>query len=247
MLPSFLKNSTANSFFTLTNKQLARALKNILGFTPRNINLYQLAFLHRSSAKEMVNGYKNSNERLEYLGDAVLSSVIADYLFRKYPLKDEGFLTEMRSKIVSRPHLNKLSRKLGLDKLIQSEKESGNIYKSINGDAFEALIGAIYLDKGYKFVTKIIVKRIIKCHIDIETIENTEFNFKSVLLELSQKEKKQVEFKVLEESGKGFHKQYIVEVFYDNLVLARGYGHSIKEAEQNGAEHAYSSLNPQEI
>jgi ribonuclease III len=209
--------------------------------------LYQLAFLHRSAAREVINGYKNSNERLEYLGDAILSSVIADYLFRKYPLKDEGFLTEMRSKLVSRPHLNKLSQKLGLDKLIQSEQESGSIYKSINGDAFEALVGAIFLDKGYKFVTKIIINRIIKCHVDIDTLEKTELNYKSVLLELAQKEKKTVDFKVIDESGKGFHKQYAVEVSYDKQIIAKGYGYSIKEAEQNGAENAYIFLNPQEI
>ncbi len=208
--------------------------------------MYQLAFLHRSAAREVINGHKNSNERLEYLGDAVLSSVVADYLFRKYPLKDEGFLTEMRSKLVSRPHLNKLSQKLGLDKLIHSEQDRGGICKSMNGDAFEALIGAIYLDKGYKFVTKVIINRIIKCHVDIDTLEKTEQNYKSVLLELSQKEKKPVDFKVIEHSGKGFHKQYTVEVSYDKQIIAKGYGFSIKEAEQNGAENAYLFLNPQE-
>lgn len=207
--------------------------------------MYQLAFLHRSAAKEVIGGHKNSNERLEYLGDAVLSSVIADYLFRKYPLRDEGFLTEMRSKLVSRPHLNKLSQKLGLDKLIQTDKDSGSIYKSINGDAFEALVGAIYLDKGYTFVTKIIIDRIIKCHVDIDTIEKTELNFKSVLIEYTQKEKKSLDFKVVEQSGKGFNKQYIVEVVFDHKIIARGYGFSIKEAEQNGAENAYLFLNPQ--
>jgi len=202
--------------------------------------------LHRSVARAVINGHKNSNERLEYLGDAVLSSVVADYLFRKYPLKDEGFLTEMRSKLVSRPHLNKLSQKLGLDKLIHFEQDSGSMYKSINGDAFEALIGAIYLDKGYKFVTKVIINRIIKCHVDIDTLEKTELNYKSVLLELAQKEKKTVDFKVVDQSGRGFHKQYAVEVSYDRQIIAKGYGFSIKEAEQNGAENACSFLNPQE-
>lgn len=209
--------------------------------------MYQLAFLHRSAAKKVINGYKNSNERLEYLGDAVLSSVVADFLFRKYPLKDEGFLTEMRSKIVSRPHLNRLSQKLGLDKLIQSDHESGSIYKSINGDTFEALIGAIYLDRGYRFATKVVINRIIKCHVDVDTLEKTEMNFKSALLEFAQKEKKPVEFKVVDESGKGFHKQYIVEVSYDNQIVSKGYGYSIKEAEQNGAENAYMLLNPPEV
>mgnify|MGYP000888366972 CR=1 FL=1 len=209
--------------------------------------MYQLAFLHRSAAKEILSGHKNSNERLEYLGDAVLSSVVADYLFRKYPLKDEGFLTEMRSKLVSRPHLNKLSEKLGLDKLIQSDQENGGIYKSMNGDAFEALIGAIYLDKGYKMVAKVVIDRILKCHVDIDAIEKTELNYKSVLIEMAQKEKKSVDFKVINETGKGFHKQYAVQVFYDNKSVARGYGRTIKEAEQNGAENAFNNLNPQGV
>ncbi len=152
----------------------------------------------------------------------------------------------MRSKLVSRPHLNKLSQKLGIDKLIHADQERGGGFKSINGDAFEALIGAIYLDKGYNFVSKVIINRILKCHVDIDTVEKTELNYKSVLLEFAQKEKKPVEFKVVNESGKGFHKQYVVEVFFDHKVVAKGCGFSIKEAEQNGAENACIFLDPHE-
>ncbi|MCK9611286.1 MAG: ribonuclease III [Bacteroidales bacterium] len=210
------------------------------------MSLYRLAFLHRSAAPEIINGFRSSNERLEYLGDAVLSSVIADFLFHKYPLKDEGFLTEMRSKIVSRSQLNKLSQKLGFNKLILANQENGNVYRSIHGDTFEAVIGAIYLDKGYLFTKKIITSRIIKCHIDIEALEKFEFSYKSTLLELAQKEKKPLEFVVVEESGKGYQKQYTVEVFYDNQKISKAYGFSIKEAEQNAAEIAYKQLNPSE-
>jgi ribonuclease III len=227
---------------THSEKDLKRFIKNILGFKPRNVHLYQLALLHRSAAQGGVKGVKNTNERLEYLGDAVLSSVIADFLFHKYPLKDEGFLTEMRSKIVNRAHLNQLSKKMGLDKMIQSEQENGSVYKSINGDAFEAVIGAVYLDKGYKFVRKVIINRIISCYIDIEVLEKKESNYKSTLIEFAQKEKKQVEFKVIEKTGQGYHKQYVVGVYFDNNQIAKGYGYSIKEAEQNGAAHAYNEL-----
>ncbi len=206
--------------------------------------MYQLAFLHRSVAQEMIKGFKNSNERLEYLGDAVLSSVIADFLFHKYPLKDEGFLTEMRSKLVSRSNLNKLAQKMGFDKLINTEQENNNVYRSKNGDAFEAIIGAIYLDKGYKFAQKIIVNRIIKCYVDIEELENKEFNYKSVLIELAQREKKSIDFKVIEESGKGYNKQYLVAVHYNDKLIAKAYGYSIKQAEQSGAEKACAVLNP---
>jgi ribonuclease-3 len=185
---------------------------------------------------------KNTNERLEYLGDAVLSSVIADFLFHKYPLKDEGFLTEMRAKIVNRANLNQLSRKMGLDKMIQSEQENGSVYKSINGDAFEAVIGAIYLDKGYKFVKKVIINRIILYYLDIEALEKKEYNFKSTLIEFAQKEKKPVDFKVIEKTGQGYNKQYVVAVYYDSKQVATGYGYSIKEAEQNGAANAYNEI-----
>jgi ribonuclease-3 len=198
--------------------------------------------LHRSAAQGGVKGVKNSNERLEYLGDAVLSSVIADFLFHKYPLKDEGFLTEMRSKIVNRANLNQLSRKMGLDRMIQSEQENGSVYKSINGDAFEAVIGAIYLDKGYKFARKVIINRIIFCYLDIEDLEKKDYNFKSILIEFAQKEKKQVDFKVIEKTGQGYNKQYMVAVYFDNKQVATGYGYSIKEAEQNGAANAYSEI-----
>ncbi|MDZ7742533.1 MAG: ribonuclease III domain-containing protein [Bacteroidota bacterium] len=138
----------------------------------------------------MIKGVRLSNERLEYLGDAVLSSAIADYLFKKFPYKDEGFLTEMRSKIVNRAQLNKLSKKLGLDRFLESENDSKNLCKSINGDAFEALIGAMYLDRGYNFTRRIIIKRIINLHLDIDEIEKLENNYKSKLIEWSQKEKR---------------------------------------------------------
>jgi ribonuclease III len=140
-------------FYFSKEKQLYRAIKNIFGFYPENIFLYKLAVTHKSQA-ETYNGVKISNERLEFLGDTVISTVVADYLFRIFPLKDEGFLTEMRSRIVSRVQLNKLSLKLGLDKLIIHTTGTNSVFRSIKGDAFEAIIGAIYLDKGFEFTTE---------------------------------------------------------------------------------------------
>ncbi|MCF8365603.1 MAG: ribonuclease III [Bacteroidales bacterium] len=207
--------------------------------------MYKLAFLHRSVAIE-ANGHKLSNERLEYLGDAVLSSVVADYLFKKFPYKDEGFLTEMRSKIVSREQLNKLSRKLGLDQFIQSNQDSKSFFRSMEGDAFEAFIGAIYLDHGYNFTKKIIVNRIINVHFDIDELVNTEVNFKSKLIEWSQKERKEVNFNVVTEIGSGNGKQYIVEIRVDNDTCATGQDYSIKGAEKIAAEKAFSTLHLEE-
>jgi ribonuclease-3 len=223
------------------DKKLIHSIKNIFGYYPGNIFLYQLAFRHKSAAKETINGLKMSNERLEYLGDAVLSSVVADYLFRKFPYKEEGFLTEMRARIVSRSQLNKLSKKLGLNDLIKSELYS-NFSKSLCGDAFEAFVGALYLDKGYKFTRKILLKRVIEVHFDMDKLENEDTNFKSQLIEWSQKEKVQVEFKVKDEIGNGYGKQYLVELMIEDKIYSEGRDFSIKGAEQIAAGKAIEKL-----
>ena len=217
-------------------------MKNIFGYCPNNISLYRLAFRHKSVAKELSNGVKISNERLEYLGDAILDAVVADLLFKKFPYKDEGFLTEMRSKIVSRSQLNNLSHKLGLNKLIHSSNDSKNICKSMNGDAFEAFIGALYLDKGYQFARKIIIHRIINVHLDLDELETHIVNFKSKLVEWGQKERKSVDFKVVEEIGEGFKKQFVVTLFIEGKVIESGRDFSIKGAEQLASEKAFKTL-----
>lgn len=224
-----------------SDKHLIISLKNIFGFYPRNVMIYKLALLHRSAATEQ-NGHKISNERLEYLGDAVLSSIVADYLFKKFPYKEEGFLTEMRSKLVSREQLNKLSNKMGIDRFIQSNQDSKSYFRSMMGDAFEALIGAIYLDKGYNFTKKVVVNRIINVHFDIDELEKFENNFKSKLIEWSQKERKEVKFNVVSEVGTGSKKQYVVEISIDEKVYSSGCDFSIKGAEKIAAEKAYVQL-----
>jgi ribonuclease-3 len=227
-----------------SDRQIAQAIKNIFGFYPKNLNLYKLAFRHRSVANGS-HGLKINNERLEYLGDAVLSSVIADYLFKKFPRKDEGFLTETRSKIVCRSRLNKLASKLGLDKLIQANFDPKTISRSIKGDAFEAFIGALYLDKGYAFTKKVIIRRIINVHMDIDEVVHEESNYKSKLIEWTQKEKKTIDFRVIDEIGEGFSKQYIVEISIDGKKIARGRDFAIKNAEQHASEKAWSIMFPQ--
>ncbi len=231
--------------FFSCDKKLSCAIKNIFGFYPGNVFLYQLAFRHKSAAKEIINGLKMSNERLEYLGDAVLSSIIADYLFKRFPYKEEGFLTEMRARLVSRAQLNKLSIKLGLDSLIKSEMFSHQS-KSMHGNAFEAFVGALYLDKGYGFTKKIVLKRVVEVHLDIEKIQNEDTNFKSQLIEWSQKEKIPIEFKVIDEIGNGFGKQYIVDLLVNNEVYSSGRDYSIKGAEQIAAGKALDKLQPEE-
>lgn len=225
-------------FYLSSEKHFYEAIRNIFGYYPGNISLYILAFRHKSQAEELHNGIRISNERLEFLGDTVLSTVVADFLFRMFPYKDEGFLTEMRSRIVSRAQLNKLSLRLGIDQLIIHTQEKNNVYRSIKGDAFEAIIGAMYLDKGYTFTRKILINRVIKNNFDLTELVNTDVNFKSKLIEWAQKEKNPVEFNVVKEVGSGYHKQYIVEVVVNKEVAGTGQDYSIKGAEQNAAMKA---------
>jgi ribonuclease-3 len=234
---SFLNKSS----FLTSGKDLNRSIKNIFGFKPSNLHLYRLAFRHKSANKD-VNGIKINNERLEYLGDAILGSVIAEYLFKKFPYKGEGFLTEMRSKIVCRSNLDKLSRKLGIDRLIESSADSKSAAKSMRGDAFEAFIGALYLDKGYKFTKKVIIRHIVSMHIDIDTLEHLDTNFKSKLIEWAQKEKKEVEFRVISEKSEKNKHQYEVEVYVEEDPVSRGIDFSIKGAEKIAAEKACNAL-----
>lgn len=224
------------------NKTLYRSIKNIFGFYPGNIFLYKLALLHRSATTKKINGLKVNNERLEYLGDAVLSAIVADYLFRRFPFNDEGFLTEMRSKIVSRSSLNKLSLKLGLSNLIKSSVDRANTNRSAGGDAFEALVGALYLDKGYAFTRKIVINRIITIHFDVEQLVEEEISYKSKIIEWAQKEKKEIEFKVIEEIGEKQEKLYLVAVIVDGKTLAQSKDYSIKGAEKLAAENAWLDI-----
>lgn len=227
------------------DRHFVRSLKNMLGFMPGNLYLYHLAFRHKSVAKTIKAGAKNSNERLEFLGDAVLGSVVAELLFKKYPYKGEGFLTEMRSKIVSRAHLNQLSRKLGLDELVQYDSRMFHYTTkqgSLLGDAFEALIGAVFLDKGYSFTYNFIVNWIIRPHVDIQVLEQTETNFKSRLIEWCQQTGKEVVFVQTDNGENDNSKLFTVEAIVNGEVYGRGKDYSKKSAEKLAAEKACESL-----
>ena len=228
-------------------KSLSEAISNIFGYKPKNVAVYKLAFCHKSKANPGNNGFKHSNERLEYLGDAVLGSVVADFLFKKFPFKEEGFLTEMRSRIVSRSNLNLLSRKLGLDKLVQVSNDGSKSGTSIMGDAFEAFIGALYLDKGYEFAKDIIIQKIIQTHLDVDELMMTDLNFKSKVIEWAQKEKKDLDFRVISETENGKRgKLYTVELLIGEKSFGQGSDFSIKRAEQSAARQACEKLLPPE-
>lgn len=187
-------------YFLLPDKSKNRTLKEILGFYPSNISLYEQAFTHKSVVNESITDEKVSNERLEYLGDAILGAITAEYFFNKYPFKGEGFLTKMRSRLVSRSFLNKLSVDIGLDTFLETSADTTRT-KSIFGDAFEALIGAIYLDKGYETCKKFVVGKVIKDYVDIDLLVKKETDFKSKLVEHCQKNKIDFEFSLTEHTN----------------------------------------------
>jgi ribonuclease III len=227
------------------DRRLAAAIKLMVGSKPLNLSLYKLALRHASASQETLSGLKISNERLEYLGDAVLGTIIAEYLFMKFPYRDEGFLTETRSRIVNREALNHVGIKMGLPKLVESQmNQKGPFsFKSIYGDTLEALIGAIYLDRGYRFSRKFVYLRIITPFFDLDDIINTTTNFKSKIIEWSQKDNREIDFVLKSVSGTQRFKEFIVELNVDGEAFAEGKGSTKKKAEQDAAKFACEKLN----
>jgi ribonuclease-3 len=226
-------------------KFLKKSVKYLIGENPSNLQLYRLAFLHSSASKDSIaKSFKESNERLEFLGDSVLGMITATYLFKKFPFKDEGFLTEIRSRMVSRESLNVLGRKIGLDRIIEHENQRRTSLSrsSMYGDALEAFIGAVYLDKGFIFTQKFIVKKILTQYFDLETVVQNNPNFKSILIEWCQKESKKIRF-TLEEEGEHHNKEFTAIITLNEDKIAEGKGYSKKKAEQSAAMKACEVLN----
>ena len=227
--------------FSYPRKEFYSFLSKFLGFRPGNIYLYERAFIHKSASRTDSRGNIVNNERLEYLGDAILGAVIADYLFNRFPQRDEGFLTQMRSKLVNRNFLTQLTQQTGLHKFIDAKTNSPNTSSNIYGNAFEALIGAIYLDKGYTATHRFISKKIIKQYIDLEHIENLNTNYKSQLIEWAQKNRYTVNF-LTREAENSKHLQFISQVFIDNKTVGEGVGNSKKESQQDAAKCALKKV-----
>ncbi len=229
--------------YSSEQEKLSKVIYNIFGFKTKNIYVYELAFRHKSVAAEVKTGFKDSYERLEFLGDAILGAVVAEYLFKKYPFKSEGFLTDLRSKIVCGKFLFKIAQKLGLDKLISIQNTPNvNVVVSALSDVLEAVIGAIFIDKGFEFTRKIIIERIISIHVDLEALVETETNFKSRLLEWAQKEKSEVHFEIIKTRQLKNQKQYTVRVVLNEQEWGKGTHYSIKESEQQAAEKTIEML-----
>ena len=229
--------------FSNKRKEFYLFLKDILGFYPGNTKLYEIAFIHKSASITDSLGNQINNERLEYLGDAILGAVVAEFLYKRFPQRGEGFLTQMRSKLVNRNFLSELMQEIGLDKFVDSRQFRNTVATSINGDAFEALIGAIYLDKGFEKARYVIVKRIINEHVDLIKIEEEDTNFKSQLIEWGQKNKQDINFNTSEdEAAQNKNFVFVTDVEVENEVMGRGYGGSKKESQQNAAQEALKNI-----
>jgi len=225
--------------FDKKKKEFRKQLQNVLGFSPSDLSLYKTALSHRSVRE----GADENNERLEFLGDAVLSSVIGHYLFRKYPYKGEGFLTEMRSKMVNRHKLNEIALKMGLKKITFYNKLDNALKISqIFGNTLEALIGAVYLDKGYKKTQKWVEDYIISPHLFTEDLESIEINIKNKLYGWANKNGKQLEFETLEEKFENGRRLFTIGATVDGELLSQAKGYNKKDASQIAAQMAVEKL-----
>ncbi len=229
------------------DRDFYKIAKDIFGVNPNNIELYKLALLHRSASVFMDDGTPLNNERLEYLGDAVLEAIVSDYLFCKYPKADEGVLTRRRSKIVNRQTMNRISVSIGLDKHVISHMNGVSVQKYINGNAMEAMIGALYLDQGFDRVNRIIINRILGRHLDIDELIAEETDHKSRLIEWCQKSHQALDFNTARAPEyTTTHPVFECRISIDGMEVSRGVGDSKKEAEQN-ASMAVSRITTDEV
>lgn len=217
-------------------------ISNILGFKPKKLSVYKKAFLHRSANKKDKNGLPLNYERLEFLGDSMLGTIISRYLYNEVPNGDEGYLTKMRSKIVSRKHLNELGKDLNLISYVESRIPKSHFGDNIHGNVFEALVGAIYLDRGYKYCVKFINDRVIEPYVDIEQLEGKVISYKSLVIEWCQKQKKEFHYKVYEDTGKDPLKHFAVKLSIDERVMAKARATSKKKAEEKASKRAFFAL-----
>ncbi|MEZ7515642.1 ribonuclease III [Flavobacterium frigidarium] len=218
------------------------AVEKILGFAPQNLDNYKNAFTHRSLNRLSNEGNPINYERLEFLGDAMLSSVIAAYLFTEAPHGDEGYLTKMRSKIVSREHLNELGKDLNLIQFIESKVPVHHFGENIHGNIFESLIGAIYQDRGYAYCEQFIQKRVIVPYVDISRLEGKVISYKSLVIEWCQKEKKIFNYDIFEDNAIDGQRLFGVRLSIDDKVIAKARATSKKKAEEKASQRAYFAL-----
>lgn len=220
-------------------------LQTTLGFKPKNLKVYKVAFTHRSMNKKDDSGNPVNYERLEFLGDAMLSAIIATHLYNEVPQGDEGYLTKMRSKIVSREHLNELGKELDLIDFVESKIPKDNFSDNIYGNLFEAVVGAIYLDRGFSQCEKFIFDKVILPHVDIEKLEGKVISYKSLLIEWCQKEKNSFDYEVYEDTGNDELRHFSVKLSINDKVIAKARATSKKKAEEKASKRAFFAYQSQ--
>lgn len=228
-------------YFSATSpdaKKLSDIIYTITRLHPTNLLLYKLALQHKTSKTVTM-----SNERLEFLGDSVLSLIVASYLYQKYPLQEEGFLTEIRARVVNRTLLNTLAKKIGMEDLLDkfSSIPKGSS-KAVYGNALEALIGAVYLDQGYKRCYNFVINRLLLVHIDLEALVQTDSNYKSQIIAWAQKNRQSIQFELVGEEGRDKHRIFVIHLLIEGVVSGKGHGRNKKEAEQMAACDALKRL-----
>lgn len=229
------------------DKIFFRIIDDMFGFIPNNIELYKLALIHKSASITLDNGQHINNERLEFLGDAVIETITSDYLFIEFPDKSEGFLTQMRSKMVSRQSLNAVAKRLGLDDHVITNTTNHSSQKHIYGDAFEAMMGAIYLDQGYDFVNRLLINKIFVEHLKPSTLVEAETDFKSRLIEWCQKNHHTIQFNTAQDKTySSSHPFFYSKILIDNIEVGYGAGESKKEAEQRAAFSVSQGFNDED-
>ena len=222
------------------SQPLALQLESLLGFRPEHLAYYQLAFAHRSQSDAV----STNNERLEYLGDAILGAIVAEYLFKKYPTQPEGFMTEMRSRMVRRESLNTVALQMGLNKLVQFNQADRALSRShIFGNALEALVGAVYLDQGYARTRQFVLRQVVKAYMDMDLIEATDTNYKNKLLSWAQRGGRQIVYETVSEKMEGARKVFTIAVMMDGARVVTGTGYTKKEASQDASMKALKALN----
>jgi ribonuclease-3 len=232
-----------NGIYILDKREFGSRLKDLLSFRPGNLMIYEVAFIHRSASFNLPDGQRINNERLEFLGDAVLDMILSDFLFEKYPEASEGFMTKIRSRIVNRDVLNQLAISMEINKLLVSNISSGQNTKHLYGDALEALIGAIFLDKGLKKTKRFFIKNVLEKFLDLHTIVNTDNDYKSLVFEWVQKKKNNLAFTYNEEYDFDLKKSVFTTILsIDKEEFGKGQGASKKEAEQEASRQAWERL-----
>ena len=232
-----------NGTYIPDKQEFSSRLKKTLGFRTSNLPIYEVAFIHRSASFTLPDGQRINNERLEFLGDAVLDAILSDYLFAKFPEASEGFMTKIRSRIVNREVLNQLAVSMGIDKILVSNVSATHSTRNLYGDALEALIGAIFLDKGFRKTEKLFIKKVFGKYLDLNKIISTDTDYKSLVFEWVQKHKSQLTFTYNEEYDFSLKKSvFSTTLIIDREVAGTGQGASKKEAEQESSKEAWEKI-----